>query len=160
MNGRSRDLRATVAAVLFLLTGLYLAARVWETAREVLRPATIAAAVPAEAASGAVEAARTRDARVAAVTPPSRDPFHAPPRRWRPPPRAKEKPKAEAPPRVRMILYDAVHPEVQIEVDGRISGRLAAGNSFAGWTVVSISENAVVVSKDGKTHTLRLRSKP
>lgn len=160
MTGRPWNAGMSIAAVLFLLVGIYLGVRVWTTVREVLSPAPAAALASAAGVSDKVETAGQRDELLASVTDPSRDPFHAPPRRWRPPPRVQPKPKSVALPVLRMILFDTIRPEVQLEVDGSNSGRLEVGSTFRGWTVVSISVKKVVVSKDGETHTLRLRSTP
>ena len=59
-----------------------------------------------------------------------------------------------------MILFDRVTPETQLSSGETISGRLRVGQSFEGWTVTSISQSAVVVTKDGVTHTLTLRRQP
>lgn len=153
-----RNQGATVAGVLLLVAGVYLGVRAWATVREVLSPDPGEAPVPAAAAIDDVARADAMDARLETVGEPERDPFHVPPRPvvhrrvTRP-----AEPEAPPPPVVRMILFDEVSPEVQIEVGGRLSGRLEVGSSFGGWTVVSISENTVVVSNDEETHTLRLR---
>jgi hypothetical protein len=56
-----------------------------------------------------------------------------------------------------MILYDQIRPEVQFSVDGNLSGRLHPGQSFRGWTVMSISTRSCVVQKDGRMLTLSPR---
>jgi hypothetical protein len=56
-----------------------------------------------------------------------------------------------------MILYDQLSPEVQISVGDDLSGRLKIGQSFRGWTVVSISARSCVVRKDDETVTLSPR---
>jgi hypothetical protein len=155
--GSERGRALSLAAVLIILAGLYLGVRAWATVREVLSPDFGTTAAREAAPADDVKQAQAQDARLAAVSDPERDPFHAPRRTvYRPPVRAAE-PAAEAPPVIRMILFDEVSPEVQIEVEGQLSGRLKIGSAFRGWAIASISENTVVVSKDGETHTLRLR---
>ncbi len=146
---------AAVPALLLAVAGIYLVFRAWVALQSVLSPAagTRATAVNGEAAM--VRTAQARDARVDALGAPGRDPFHLPPRKYvpPPPPRAQE-PEPLKSPVVRLLVYDKERPEVLLSLDGRSSDRLHAGETFEGWTVVSITPKSVVVSKDGETRTL------
>lgn len=142
-----------------VLAGLYLAVRSWGAAGDVLGRTSWETPAPGTEQVPMVEAARERDTRLSEVAAPERDPFRAPPAPRRAAPvRTTPKPPPEpTPPEVRLILFDQVRPATQISVDGAVSEILHVGQSFRGWTVESISESQVVVSRDGKSFPLTLR---
>jgi hypothetical protein len=156
VSRRKRNQRgaATVAALILLITGLFLIFRAWGAAQMVLSPERAKHAAPAKEEVPLVQSAEERDAAIAAEGSPGRDPMHWPPAPPRPPRHHKPaEPPPLVPPTVRMILFDQVRPTVRIEVEGQLSGDLHVGDSFKGWTVVSIKSGTVDVAKDGKTFT-------
>ena len=138
-----------------LLTTTSSAPKAWTVAGMVLAPPPTTSGPISLSQVTVVDRALDRDATLAGVESSTRDPFHKvrAPRRAstpKPPPRAPS-------PQLRLILYDQLSPEVQFSVAGEISGRLTPGQSFRGWTVVSISARACVVQKDGESLTLTPR---
>ncbi len=159
MSGRrvSQSGGVTLAALLLLAAGCYLALRSWAAVDLVLSPQAARKATSAGAGASAVERARVRDAALAESRQPPRDPFHLPPRTAAPAARGPATAAPDLPPEVRLVLVDQVNPEVQLSSQAGLSGRLKVGQSFEGWTVVSIDRSAVVVVKDGITETLTVR---
>lgn len=157
---KSRNGIGSLAAVLLLAAGVYLVVRSLAAADAVLSPAVgPRASSPGVGTSPAAEA-KARDDALRDVGTPSRDPFHLPARPVAATRRPDAQTRPDTPPDVRLVLFDQVDPEVQLSSEGGISGRLRVGQSFEGWTVTSISQSAVVVMKDGVTHTLTLRRQP
>ncbi len=157
---KSRNGVGPLTAVLLLLAGVYLVVRSLSAADVVLSPAVGSRAASPGAVSSPAAEAKARDAALRDVGTPSRDPFHLPQRAVASGPRTSSAAAPNVPPEVRMILFDRVTPETQLSLGETISGRLRMGQSFEGWTVTSISQSAVVVTKDGVTQTLTLRRQP
>lgn len=156
MSPRKRNQRgaASVAALILLITGLFLVYRGWSAAQLVLSPSRAGRAAAAKEEVPLVQSAERQDAAIAAEGSPERDPLHWPPAPPSPPKHHQPaEPPPLVPPTVRMILYDKVNPTVRIDVEGQSSGDLHVGDSFKGWTVVSIKSGTVEVAKDGKTFT-------
>lgn len=150
----------TLSAVLLLAAGVYLALRSWAAVDLVLSPPSGERTVARGRGASSAERAGALDLALKEVGGASRDPFHPPLRPAGPVSRHPSTAAREEPPVVRLILIDQVNPEVQLSSAGGISGRLRTGQSFEGWTITSITQNAVVVTKDGITHTLTLRRQP
>lgn len=158
MRRRKKNEQGTVVvtAMILAVAGIYLCFRAWSVAHT-------AAALPVPADSpgqlGAIPIvvqATARDSLLAKVGEPERDPFEGP-RVQRSRTRTTPVVREEPPPVLRMILYDQISPEVQFAVDGTLSGRLKPGQSFSGWTVMSISPRSCIVQKDDRTLTLTPR---
>ncbi len=145
-----------MAVLILLITGLFLAFRAWTAAQTVLAPPATARIAAAGEEAPLIQTARERDAAVTGEPDAKRDPMHWPPAPRRVVPRTPAEPPPLVPPRVSMILVDQVNPTVRILVDGQRSGDLHVGESFRGWTVVSIRSGNVTVSKDGETFTLSM----
>lgn len=157
---KSRNGVGSLTALLLLAAGIYLVVRSLAAADTVLSPAVgPRASSPGVGTSPAAEA-KARDDALRDVGTPSRDPFHVPERPAAATSRLDTRPRSGTPPEVRLVLFDQVDPEVQLSSEGGISGRLRVGQSFEGWTITAISQSAVVVMKDGITHTLTLRRQP
>ncbi len=158
MSPRKRNQRgaATVAVLILLITGLFLVFRAWTAARLVLSPVETSRTMAAPGEAPLVQSALDRDAAVAAEPDPGRDPMHWPPAPPAPRHRGPVEPPPLVAPRVSMILVDQVNPTVRILVEGQRSGDLHIGESFKGWTVVSIRSGAVTVTKDGENFTLTM----
>jgi hypothetical protein len=58
-------------------------------------------------------------------------------------------------PSVVLSAFDAARPEIILRIGDRVSGRLAQGQSWEGWTVVSIDRAVVEIS--GFDRTVRLQ---
>jgi hypothetical protein len=143
--------------VVLALTAAFLGARSWSAAQTLLVPNPSPSKVTISGRLSQLDQADTRDRLLDAVDPAGRDPFKMPE-----PPRPKEGPRPRpvvtlVPPLLRLIHFDAVSPEVLLEVEGELSGRLTVGQTFKGWAVVSISPRVVEVYKNGKTYQLSPR---
>jgi hypothetical protein len=150
----------SLTALLLVAAGIYLVVRSLAAADAVLSPAVgPRASSPGVGTSPAAEA-KARDDALRDVGTPPRDPFHVPERPAAATSRLDARSRSDTPPEVRLVLFDQVDPEVQLSSEGGISGRLRVGQSFEGWTITAISQSAVVVMKDGITHTLTLRRQP
>ena len=145
-----------VTVLILAVSGLYLVSRAWMSVNTVLSPSPMPAAAGEARTVIMVEEAMTRDATLAQVEDPTRDPFSAV-RTTRKQTTRVAKPSPPPRPQLRMILYDQLSPEVQFSVAGDLSGRLRPGQSFMGWQVMSISARSCVVHKDGETITLTPR---
>jgi hypothetical protein len=146
--------------LLLLALGIYLVVRALSAADAVLSPAVGPRVSTPGVDPSPVAEAEARDKALREVGTPPRDPFHLPQRAIASGSRAPVVAVPDEPPGVRMILFDRVNPETQLSLGESISGRLRVGQSFEGWAVTSISQSAVVVTKDGVTHTLTLRRQP
>jgi hypothetical protein len=98
-----------------------------------------------------------RDRSLAAAGEAERDPFAPAVVARAPGPPPTPPPVVHTPPVLKLIHFDGVNPEVLLEVDGKLSGRLSVGQTFKGWAVVSISPRLVEVYKDGRTYQLTPR---
>ena len=146
---------ANLAVLILAAAGLYLGFRAWTAMQTVLEPPQISGGSLDRGTVGSVSESQARDAILTEVSTPARDPFASARRRVS---RSVDRqPAAPPPPQLRMILYDQLSPEVQFAVGGELSGRLKPGQSFKGWTVISVSARSCVVSKDGETLTLTPR---
>ncbi len=157
---KSRNGTIPLTALLLLAAGVYLVVRSMAAANAVLSPSVGPRASSPASGPSLAEQAQARDEALRDLGRPPRDPFH-PPERSAPTTSQGDAPaRSPGPPEVRMILMDRVNPEVQLSLGATISGRMRTGQSFEGWTVTSITSNAVDVTKDGVTHTLTLRRQP
>ena len=156
---RRSDERGMAAMTLLVLAvaGIYLAFRGWVTVHTVLAPPTLSSESGLGNPAALVDEARRRDLALAGVGTPDRNPFSAVRARSRTVVSHPAPPPAPVLPALRMILYDQLSPEVQISVGEDLSGRLKLGQTFRGWTVVSISARSCVVRKDDETVTLSPR---
>ena len=145
-----------ITVLVLSVSGIYLTFRAWTAMQIMLSPAPTAASVGGMGQVTMVENAQARDAELALVSDPDRDPFH-PVRRARTTPVRTQAPEPPPRPQLRMILYDQLSPEVQFSVGDVLSGRLKPGQSFRGWKILSISARSCVVTKDGQTLTLTPR---
>jgi hypothetical protein len=154
---KKRDEKGAAALTVLILavSGIYLAFRAWTVTHMVLAPPSSTAELTTSSQLTTVSRAVDRDTELISIESSPRDPFNRVQtvRRSTTP---KPPPKAP-PPQLRMILYDQLSPEVQFSVNGDISGRLTPGQSFRGWTVVSISARSCIVQKGDKSLTLTPR---
>lgn len=149
---------ATVSVLMLAAAGMYLLVRSWTAVHVVMAPPVTPTPSGGLGQVPLVAEAQARDEVLSRVETPERDPFRAARTTFRRPVRNTPPPPAEEPPpALSMVLYDQVSPEVQFSVDGAYSGRLKVGQSFRGWTVMSISSRSCVVAKNGKTFTLSSR---
>ena len=149
---------AVLTALILAVSGIYLAFRTWTAVQTMWAPAPKAVVPLSGSTLTAVSQAEARDARLAEVGEPERDPFNRVRTARRNTPRtSRPAPVPEAKPVLRMILYDQIRPEVQFSLGPHLSGRLRPGQSFLGWTVMSISTRSCLISKDGQTLTLTPR---
>jgi len=146
---------AAITLLVLAVSGIYLAFRAYTTVHTVLSPPAVTSGGGGMARVTLVERAEARDRTLAALEEPARDPFSRVRRSrphdttYRPPP------KPEVRPVLRMILYDQLSPEIQLSLGDDLSGRLRLGQSFSGWTVVSISARSCTVrNRGGETLTL------
>lgn len=160
MNRHRRNERgsAVLTALVLAVSGIYLAFRAWSAVQAMTAPPPRADTPPVEGSATLVARAEARDGELAQAAPPERDPFNRV-RVSRPsrPRAAQTAPAQPALPVLRMILFDEIRPEVQFSVDGDLSGRLHPGQSFEGWTVMSISTRSCVVQNGSRTLTLSPR---
>jgi hypothetical protein len=146
---------AALTVLILAVSGIYLTFRAWSVAHMVLAPPSSTSELTASSQMTTVNRAIERDVELVSIEKSHRDPFNRVQTTRRPTiPRPPAKPPA---PELRMILYDQLSPEVQFSVDGDISGRLTPGQSFRGWTVVSISARSCIVQKGGESLTLTPR---
>jgi hypothetical protein len=151
----------TPAVIVLTLVGVYLLYRSWEAVGVAFAPAAAAVEPPMPRSIRQVETARAKDRSLVQLVISGRDPFRATASARRDPPRTGNPPPPAPPePRLRMILYDQVSPEVQLAVGDQLSGRLRPGQSFLGWRVVSIAARTCVVEQGGRVLTLAPRRLP
>ena len=115
-----------VTVLILSVSGLYLASRAWMSVHTVLSPSPLPAAAGEARTVILVEEAMTRDATLAQVEDPTRDPFSSV-RRTRPQTTRVTPPSPPPRPQLRMILYDQLSPEIQFSVAGDLSGRQYQG---------------------------------
>lgn len=157
MRSRKRDEKGAAALTVLILavSGIYLTFRAWTVAHMVLAPPASTSELIISSQLTTVNRAIDRDTELTSIEDAPRDPFNKV-RTTRRSTTPQAPPKAP-PPQLRMILYDQLSPEVQFSVNGDISGRLTPGQSFRGWTVVSISARSCVIQKGGESLTLTPR---
>jgi hypothetical protein len=115
--------------------------------------ASTPAAEPVDNASGSPVA--TQEARIDALL--ARPPFN--PRR-RPPERETAKQQELQPLMLVGVVMDAARPAVLLEtVSGERSGLLRAGQSFGGWTIVSVQPNQTRLQAGERVIDVPLRSR-
>jgi hypothetical protein len=155
---RSERGAAVLTALVLAVSGIYLVFRAWTVVQTITAPPPEASVPSLEGSVASVAEAEARDGMLARIGDPERDPFNRPRVVHRSTPRTnRPAPPEPALPVLRMILYDQIRPEVQFSVGGALSGRLQPGQSFRGWTVMSISTRSCVVEKNGRTLTLTPR---
>lgn len=86
------------------------------------------------------------------------DPFRP---RWTPAPAKKndQEPLKVEPPVVVLTAVDSARPEVVLKIGGQASGLLSRGDTWNGWTVLSISPTSVEVEGFGEKHRLPVPSR-
>lgn len=152
---RNQEGAAAITLLVLAVAGIYLVFRAYTSVHTVLSPTLPDTGPTGGGKVTLVERAEARDRTLASLGEPTRDPFSRVRRAPTHGTRTRPVPKPEAAPVLRMILYDQLSPEIQLSVGNDLSGRLRLGQSFSGWTVVSISARSCTVRNgEGKKLTL------
>jgi hypothetical protein len=161
MSGLAAAGRGQILVWALLLAGaLFLGVRSARTVGQVLKDGS-AIVQPRQASTNwtgeKASQALARLDRLALAIPSARDPFREAPRHITTRiPRAAPAPVPPLEPVLRALLYDNMKPAVQISLGKSVSGWLAQGEKFSGWTVVEVKPGSVVVANGLRRTELRL----